>query len=36
MIDTIPTFSKVVDAAKFHRPENIPTSLEYNFTSFNY
>jgi hypothetical protein len=35
MLDTLPTFTKVEEAAKFHRPSQIPEELKYNFTQFN-
>jgi len=35
MLDTLPTFKKVDECAKFHRPSQIPKELEYNFTQFN-
>jgi len=35
MIDTLPSFTKVIEAAKYHRPAIIPSSLEYDFAKFN-
>ena len=30
LLDTLPTFTKVEEAAKFHRPQFIPSELKYN------
>ena len=35
LLDTCPTFTNVLDCAKWHRPENIPSELNYFWLSAN-
>lgn len=35
LIDTSAHFNNVMDSIKFHRPEGVPITLDYNFTQFN-
>ena len=34
LIDSCPSFTNVLDAAKFHRPEGVSEKLDYNWQSF--
>lgn len=35
LIDTCPTFTDAVECAKWHRPDNVPDSIDYSWTSAN-